>query len=222
MLYDYAHHTPTRLLQESGKVYPFIAQCHQQIWACYQLLCDCFAQGGKLMVAGNGGSASDSAHIVGELMKGFMSRRPMTMQQQALFNLLGKDGQRMAATLQRTLPAIALTEQSALLSAFANDVAPDLVFAQQVFGYAQPHDIFLGLSTSGNSSNVLMAAKAAKAMKIKAIGITGAAPNGLCEVCDVCVALPCSGTPQIQEATLPTYHLLCMMLEKHFFDEEAL
>lgn len=211
---------PALLLNEFIQKYPALSGCRQQIADSYDILQNSFSQGGKLLIAGNGGSASDSSHIVGELMKGFLRRRPLDESQKTAFSNLS-DGQQLSSSLQQSLPAIALTEQSALLSAIANDISPELVFAQQVFGYGCPHDVFWGLSTSGNSRNIVLAAQTARARHLKTIAITGSKVSHLSDLCDVCIRVPFTSTPRIQEATLPIYHVLCSMLEAHFFAKEA-
>lgn len=211
---------PALLLNKLIQKYPFLSECRQQISDAYDILKDCFGQGGKLLIAGNGGSASDSGHIVGELMKGFLLRRPLDASQKTVFSDSCDDRQ-LAENLQQSLPAIALTEQSALLSAIANDISPELVFAQQVFGYGRPNDVFWGLSTSGSSRNIVLAARTARICGLKTIAITGNKTSRLCDLSDVCIRVPFTSTPQIQEATLPVYHALCSMLETYFFAREA-
>lgn len=211
--------TPALLLEELFEHYPHLSACRQSITDAYELLKNCYANKGKLLLAGNGGSASDSNHIVGELMKGFLSKRPLGASQKALFSEF-PDGSHLADHLQQALPAITLTEQSSLITAIANDISPDLVFAQQVYGYGCLGDVFWGLSTSGNSRNIVFAAKTAKSCGLKTISITGSNPSQLSELSDVCIRVPFTSTPQIQEATLPIYHVLCSMLEASFFAKE--
>lgn len=220
MIHPSSQEAPALLLNELIQRYPFLSSCRQQISDAYDVLEESFSCNGKLLVAGNGGSASDSGHIVGELMKGFLLRRPLDALQKTAFSD-SSDGRQLAENLQQSLPAIALTEQSALLSAIANDISPELVFAQQVFGYGRPRDVFLGLSTSGNSRNIVLAARTAKSCGLKAIAITGENASQLSEISDVCIRIPFTSTPRIQEATLPVYHGLCSMLEAHFFAKEA-
>lgn len=176
----------------------------------YRLLEETFANKGKLLVCGNGGSASDSDHIVGELMKGFYKMRRLGQDQLQQFGELGK-------YLQGALPAISLTQHTALSTAFLNDVEPYMVFAQQVYGYGQPGDLFLGLSTSGNSQNVVNAAMVARAKGMKVIALTGKDGGKLKELSDTCVIVPSQITADIQELHLPVYHTWCAMLEEHFF-----
>lgn len=177
-----------------------------------------YAADRKLLVCGNGGSASDSEHIVGELMKEFKLKRQVYKEQvNALKSIDLEMGSFLAEHLQGALPAITLTGHSSLTTAFMNDSAPELIFAQQVNGYGKPGDVFLGISTSGNSKNVLYAAVAAKAKGMKVIGLTGGRACRLSAFTDVCIQVPEQETYKIQELHLPVYHCLCMMLEEHFF-----
>lgn len=190
----------------------------ESIVKAFELMRDSFAAGGKLLAAGNGGSCSDAEHIVGELMKGFVMKRPVTSQTaDALISVDPVRGAELADKLQRALPAIALTGHGALSTAFANDVDPSLVYAQQVMGYGERGDVFLGISTSGNARNVLYAAVAAKAKGMKVIGLTGMSGGALKDFCDAMIRVPVQETYKVQELHLPVYHALCLMLEGHFF-----
>lgn len=187
----------------------------------YELLEEAYTSGCKLLVCGNGGSASDSEHIVGELMKEFKLKRKVYCDQVAALKGIDLElGQVLADNLQGALPAISLTGHSSLQTAYMNDAVPELVFAQQVNGYGKPGDIFLGISTSGNSKNVLYAAVNAKAKGLKVIGLTGAKENKLMKYADVCIRVPETETYKIQELHLPVYHCLCLMLEDKFFGAE--
>lgn len=198
--------------------YPKLAVCKEDIKKAYELLEAAYKAGRKLLVCGNGGSASDSEHIVGELMKEFkLKRKVYSDQATALKEIDPELGQILADNLQGALPAICLTGHSSLTTAFMNDANADLVFAQQVNGYGKPGDVFLGISTSGNSKNVLYAAVNAKAKGLKVIGLTGAKENKLMKYADVCIRVPETETYKIQELHLPVYHCLCLMLEEHFF-----
>ena len=186
----------------------------------FSLIKATYQNGGKLLVCGNGGSAADSEHIVGELMKGFMLNRKISGHVRKKIKEVSKgNGDYISDNLQGALPAISLVSQSALISAFSNDVAPDMVFAQQVFGYGKPGDSLLGLSTSGNSKNVVYAAETAKAMGLYTIAFTGEDGGILKDICDCTIKAPSPCTPIIQEYHLPIYHRLCMMLEEEFFKE---
>ena len=202
--------------------YPSLAVCRESIQAAYDILRQAYTEGRKLLVCGNGGSASDSEHIVGELMKEFKLKREVYKDQADAMKAIDPDlGAILAKHLQGALPAITLTGHSSLTTAFMNDSNPELVFAQQVNGYGKPHDVFLGISTSGNSRNVLFAAVAAKAKGMKVIGLTGQKNCRLQELADVCIQVPETETYKIQELHLPVYHCLCMMLEEYFFGNKA-
>ena len=200
--------------------YPKLIVCREDIIKAYEILERTYSSERKILVCGNGGSASDSEHIVGELMKEFkLKRKVYADQAAALMEIDSELGQVLADNLQGALPAISLTGHSSLQTAFMNDAVPELVFAQQVNGYGKPGDVFLGISTSGNSKNVLYAAVNAKAKKLKVIGLTGAKENKLMKYADVCIRVPETETYKIQELHLPVYHCLCLMLEDKFFGE---
>lgn len=201
--------------------YPKLIVCRDDIMTAYELLEAAYNNGRKLLVCGNGGSASDSEHIVGELMKEFMLKRKVYSDQAAALKAIDPElGPVLADNLQGALPAICLTGHSSLTTAFMNDANADLVFAQQVNGYGKAGDVFLGISTSGNSKNVLYAAVNAKAKGLKVIGLTGAKENKLMRYADVCIRVPETETYKIQEYHLPVYHCLCLMLEDKFFGEK--
>ncbi len=200
--------------------YPKLIVCRKDIINAYYLLEQAYSNGRKLLVCGNGGSASDSEHIVGELMKEFKLKRKVYSDHAAVLKEIDPElGQTLAKHLQGALPAISLTGHSSLQTAYMNDAVPELVFAQQVNGYGKSGDVFLGISTSGNSKNVLYAAVNAKAKGLKVIGLTGAKENNLMKFADVCIRIPETETYKIQELHLPVYHCLCLMLEDHFFGE---
>ena len=190
--------------------YPALSVCEQDIQKALRLIIDTYENGGKTLVCGNGGSAADSEHIVGELMKGFLKKRPVTDER------IPEDLQKK---LQGSLPAISLPSQCAILSAFINDVAPENAYAQLVYGYAKEHDLLIGISTSGNSENVVNAVRVAKALNIRTISLTGARESKLSELSDVTVRVPETETYKVQELHLPVYHYLCAACEEHFFDE---
>ncbi|MBQ8096023.1 MAG: SIS domain-containing protein [Prevotella sp.] len=198
--------------------YPKLRPCEEAILQAYETLEQAYAQGRKLLVCGNGGSASDSEHIVGELMKEFKLKRKVYSGQADAMKAIDPDmGDYLANNLQGALPAIALTGHSALSTAFMNDSESVLVFAQQVNGYGKPGDVFLGISTSGNSMNVIYAAITAKARGLKVLGLTGQRESRLSRLADVCIRVPETETYKIQELHLPVYHCLCLMLEERFF-----
>lgn len=198
--------------------YPSLIVCKDDIINAYDILENSYSKEGKLLVCGNGGSASDSEHIVGELMKEFKLKRKVFSQQAEAMKAIDPElGATLAQHLQGALPAITLTAHSSLTTAFMNDSEPVLVFAQQVNGYGKKDDCFLGISTSGNSMNVLYAAVTAKARGLKVLGLTGHKESKLSQLADVCIRVPESETYKIQELHLPVYHCLCLMLEDHFF-----
>ncbi|GAA3399878.1 SIS domain-containing protein [Paenibacillus hodogayensis] len=198
--------------------YPELSECVPDIERAFETMRDSYSAGGKVLLAGNGGSASDCEHIVGELMKGFMSRRPVHDSMRRKLRQFGDaEGDYLADRLQGALPAISLVSHTALATAYANDVAADMVFAQQVFGYGKPGDVLIGLSTSGNSANVVRALQVARAQDLRTIGLTGRGGGAMKELCDVTIRVPYDVTPDIQERHLPIYHALCIMLEDAFF-----
>lgn len=198
--------------------YASLESARNDIVAAYLLLEESYENGGKLLVAGNGGSAADAEHIVGELMKGFkLPRKPEADFAEKLVEENQELGSVLAENLQGALPAIALDGHPALSTAYMNDCEPLLCFAQQVNGYRKSGDVFLGISTSGNSKNVLYAATTAHAKGMKVIGLTGAKDSKLKDMSDVCIKAPQTETYMIQELHLPIYHCLCLMLEDNFF-----
>lgn len=196
--------------------YPSLKVCEEGVINTYNILLACFKDGGKVLVCGNGGSAADCEHIVGELMKGFNKKRELTSEQKALFKTV-EHGDFIAERLQGALPAISLVSQTGLITAFCNDVAPELVFAQQVLGYLNENDVLIALSTSGNSKNVVFAAETAIALGGKVVSVTGMQGGALKAVSSETIMLPCEETYKIQELTLPVYHALCAMLEAEIF-----
>lgn len=202
--------------------YPELSAVKKEISLAYQILENCYAKEGKLLAAGNGGSAADAEHIVGELMKGFkLPRKPEAGFADKLVKENEELGTVLAESLQGALPAIALDGHPALSTAYMNDCEPLLCFAQQVNGYGKSGDVFLGISTSGNSKNVLYAATTAHAKGMKVIGLTGAKSSKLEQMSDVCIKVPQTETYMIQELHLPVYHCLCLMLEERFFGENS-
>ena len=199
--------------------YPILAGQRDEIDGAYQIIAASYEAGGKLLIAGNGGSAADAEHIVGELMKGFkLSRKPDMGFASKLIEKDEELGRVLAENLQGALPAIALDGHVALSTAYMNDCEPLLCFAQQVNGYGEEGDVFFGISTSGNSKNVLYAAVTAHAKGMKVIGLTGAKNSKLEQMSDICIKVPQTETYMIQELHLPVYHCLCLMLEDRFFN----
>lgn len=198
--------------------YPQLNSIKKEIIKAYMEIEKCYKNGGKLLIAGNGGSAADSEHIAGELMKKFRINRPVSREfADKLKEVDTVRGSSLAKTLEQSLMAIPLVAHEALTTAYINDADGQGVFAQQLFGYGQAGDIFLGISTSGNSENILNAAVVAKACGIQVIGLTGGKGGELAKVSDVCVCVPQSETYLIQELHLPIYHCWCLMLEDRFF-----
>lgn len=202
--------------------YPVLESCRQSIIDAYLVMEACYEQNGKLMIAGNGGSAADSEHIAGELMKRFKSPRPVSAEMaEKLQQIDPVRGANLAKNLECGLMAIPLVAHEALTTAYINDVDGLGVFAQQLFGFGRPGDVFLGISTSGNSQNVMMATVVARALGVKVIGLTGAHGGELAEVADVAVKVPETETYMIQELHMPVYHCWCLMLEDKFFGTSA-
>ena len=198
--------------------YPKLEVCKDSIIEAYLIMEKSIEKGGKILIAGNGGSAADSEHIVGELMKAFVLPRELTDEfKKSLIKEDKELGTILAENLQGALPAIALDGHFALSTAYMNDCEPLLCFAQQVNGFGKKEDIFLGISTSGNSKNVLYAAICAHAKGMKVIGLTGEKDSKLLGIADICIKAPSQETYMIQEYHLPIYHTLCLMLEEHFF-----
>ena len=208
------------MLDELIKRYPILERVREDIEAVYGILERCYENGGKLLIAGKGGSAAAWDHIVGELMKGFVKRRPVTEEmKEALEKADPVRGKELSEKLQGGLPAIALVDHAALSTAFANDVDGMLSYAQQVNGYGKPGDVFLGISTSGNAENVMYAAVTAKAKGMKVVGLTGKDGGKLAGIADAAVIVPEMETYKIQELHLPVYHALCLMLEHRFYEQ---
>ena len=198
---------------------PSLAGCRTAVLQAQGLLQACVAMGRKILVCGNGGSAADSEHIVGELMKGFHLKRPVDPDLRHQLNQRFGDviGEDIADHLQGAIPAISLVSQSALITAFMNDVDGSMVFAQQVYGYGKPGDCLLALSTSGNSKNIIKAVQVATVCGVRTIGLTGENGGQLAALCEVCIQVPSNSTPVVQQYHQKVYHALCAELEQHFF-----
>lgn len=200
--------------------YPVLEVCKEDIISGYELLEDCYVKGGKLLIAGNGGSAADAEHIAGELMKRFKTPRPIPNElKEKLVKIDPVRGENLSKNLERPLMAIPLVAHEALTTAYINDVDGLGVFAQQLYGYGKEGDVFLGISTSGNSKNVMNATVVARALGLKVLGLTGKLGGELNEVSNICVKVPETETYMIQELHLPIYHCWCLMLEDYFFGE---
>ena len=200
--------------------YPCLATCESQIEQAKEQLIACYEQEGKVLTCGNGGSCADADHIVGELMKGFLKKRPLSLEQKAqLKENCSALNDEILTQLQGGLPAISLCSQTALNTAFCNDVDSDLIYAQNVLGLGKAGDVFIGISTSGNAKNVVAAAKTAKGMGLTVIGLTGEAGGALKEIAHTCICVPQTETYRVQELHLPIYHELCAAVEAYFFEE---
>lgn len=198
--------------------YPQLLPVKNEILKAGECLIDCYENGKKLLVCGNGGSCSDSDHIVGELMKGFEHMRPIADSlKNQLSEIDGDRGKYLATKLQHGLPAISLTAHSALITAVANDTDANLIFAQQVVGYGNPGDVLIAISSSGNSQNVVDAIITAKAKGLTVIGLTGETGGKMKAFCDILINVQGKRTAFVQELHLPVYHTLCVMVESHFF-----
>jgi phosphoheptose isomerase len=195
--------------------YPLLRQCEKDLRAAFDALVSAYRSGNKLLVCGNGGSAADSEHIVGELMKGFLKRRPLPGKDIAKLEAAG--GKQISTRLQGTLAAISLPSQMSLLTATANDGDYDLTFAQQVYGLGRPGDALLAISTSGKSRNVCNAVIVAKAFGLTSIALTGQSGGELATLADIAIKVPSNNVVEIQELHLPVYHWLSTELEATFF-----
>lgn len=212
----------SRILDELVGRFPVLADQRKNIASVYEIFKTCYESGGKLLIGGNGGSSADSAHIVGELMKSFVRKRPVPEDfSLALKELDPENADMLSGALQGALPAIDITGHTALNTAFANDVENGgiLSMAQQVYGYGTKGDVFWGITTSGNARNVLLAASVARAKGLYVAGLTGRDGGRLKHQADACVIVPENETFKIQELHLPVYHALCLMLEETFFPE---
>jgi len=200
--------------------YPALSGCREQIAAAYELMKNCYDHDGKLLIAGNGGSCADADHIVGELMKSFIKRRPVRADlRKKLCEADPEGGSELADKLGYSLMALSLSNQQTLNTAFSNDVDGDYIYAQQILGYGRKGDVFLAISTSGNSRNLLHAVPVAKALGISVIGLTGQKGGKLKNIADIAITAPAEETYKIQEYHLPIYHALCLMLEETYFSE---
>ena len=195
-------------MKELSERYPKLNVCATDIEKALELMIDTYKNNGKILVCGNGGSASDADHIVGELMKGFLKSRKVTDE---------RIPQNLREKLQGALPAISLCSQTSLMTAIANDNDADMIFAQQVYGYAKGNDLLIAISTSGNSKNVVNAVKVAKSLGVKAIALTGETGGELKQFADVTICAPSTETYKIQEYNLPIYHYLCAKVVEYFY-----
>jgi D-sedoheptulose 7-phosphate isomerase len=200
--------------------YPRLAVCESSIHEAYKILKTVFESHGKVLTAGNGGSAADADHITGELMKAFVKKRntPDTFYQSLLGVTDAETARFLSKKLQRGLSAINLANHNAVITATVNDIGPETMYAQQLYSYARENDAFIGISTSGNSKNIYYAMLTAKALGVKTIALTGGSGGKLGEIADVSIKVPETETYKVQELHLPVYHCVCLMLEEYFFD----
>ena len=198
--------------------YPALESVKNEIKSAFEIIRDSYTHGGKLLIAGNGGSASDAEHIAGELMKTFAKNRELPASFIKSLGIIDLDiADYLIPRLQPGLPAIALSGHASLNTACINDIDGNITFSQQVYGYGKEGDVLLCISTSGNSKNILYAAAVAKAKKLKVIGLSGYGGGKLKDLCDIIICVPEKETYKIQELHLPVYHVICMMLEDYFF-----
>ena len=210
-----------RILDNFVNMYKDLDCCFHAIYNAVELMIECYESDGKLLICGNGGSAADSEHIVAELMKGFLLPRTIdNSMKNALRDRFADDAEYLIGNLQNALPAISLVSHSALMTAFCNDKAADVVFAQQVLGYGRKGDILIAISTSGNSQNVLYAAKLAIIKGIKVVSLSGNTGGELKALSDVSINVPSHDTFIIQEYHQKIYHVICACIEQHFFKED--
>ncbi len=210
--------TVKQVLDELMDRYPGLEVCRKDIGNAFLLLEESYDQGKKLLICGNGGSAADSEHIAGELMKRFKYSRPVTEEfAKKMIAIDAKRGEKLAKGLERPLRAVPLTSHIGLMTAYMNDVDAQGVYAQQVLGYGDEGDVLLAISTSGNSENIVNACVAAKALGLKIIALTGGKQCLLQDYADVCIMVPETETFKVQELHLPVYHCLCLMLETNYF-----
>lgn len=197
--------------------YPALSVCRDDIEKAAELMVRCYENGGKIMTCGNGGSAADAVHIVGELMKGFCKRRELPENEKNVLSAYGEEGRVLAENLQGTLASVSLINEISLQTAFSNDVLPELGTAQQLYGLAEKGDVFIGISTSGNAKNIYYASIAAKAKGCSVVILSGRDGGILKRLADVSVIVPETETYKIQELHLPVYHAICLALEEEFF-----
>jgi D-sedoheptulose 7-phosphate isomerase len=213
---DSAKKTAVMIFEELFETHKNLDACKKDIWKMFELASHTAKNGGIILVCGNGGSAADCEHIVGELMKGFMRKRALSENEKSEFINAGFS--EISDKLQGAIAAVSLVAQIGIITAYANDVDPDMIFAQQVFGYRNPNNLLLAISTSGNSKNVLNAVKTAKALGIKTVGLLGKDGGEIAKIADCRIVVPENETYKIQEFHLPIYHAWCAMLEAELFE----
>lgn len=207
-------------IKELVERYPALSVCKADIESAAKTIIDSYEAGGKLLVAGNGGSAADSDHITGELLKSFIKKRkPEKEFLESLSEIDQETGKYLEDKLQGSLPAVALSNNSALMTASLNDVDGNVMFAQQVMGLGKKSDVFLGITTSGNSKDIIYALVVAKTKGLKTIALTGKDGGKAKTIADISIVVPQEETFKIQELHLPVYHALCLTVEEHFWKE---
>ena len=207
-------------MKELLERYPQLGICKNSIAKAVEKIVKCYENGGKVLICGNGGSCADSDHVVGELMKGFLKKRPITWEKKSeMKSKCPELSDEVLCGLQEALPAISLCSLTALNTAFSNDVDPDMIYAQSVYGLGRESDVFIGISTSGNAVNVYLSACVARSLGMTVIGLTGKDGGKIKDVSDVCVIVPENETYKIQELHLPIYHYICAAVEGHFFSK---
>jgi phosphoheptose isomerase len=210
--------TSNPVLNELCERHPLLESLKNTIGETAEIIIKCYTEGGKLLICGNGGSSSDSDHIVGELMKSFESKRPINKDiSKKLSEVSEERGKYLSEKLECGLPAISLSSQNSLTTAICNDIGADLVFAQQVLGYGRDKDILIAISTSGNSRNVVDACITARATGMKVIGLTGFSGGKMKQYCDILLNVPEKRTAYVQELHLPVFHAICLLVENHFY-----
>lgn len=209
--------TTVKVFEETISRYPLLTSCRDDVLRAFDILKNCFLNGGRLFVCGNGGSSSDCEHIVGELLKSFKKKRRIDEDVCAKLRSFGEEGEFLCEKLEGSFPAYSLISQTGVMTAFANDKSWEATFAQEVYGLGKSGDCLLCLSTSGNSKNCVYAALVAKAKSISVISMTGLGGGKLGKISDCAIAVPETETYKVQELHLPVYHCLCAMLEEEFF-----
>ena len=214
--------TSEQIREELFRRYPCLASCEKEFDEAYGLILSCYRNGGKLLLAGNGGSAADSDHFTGEMTKSFRFIRALDKEfEENLADLYGDEGRKLAENLEGGLMAIPLTQFAAANSAFMNDVSPESAFAQLVQTFGRKGDVFIGITTSGNSGNILKAVMAARARGVGTVCLTGETGGKCKDLCDICIRVPETETFKVQELHLPVYHALCAMTEAALFESKA-
>jgi D-sedoheptulose 7-phosphate isomerase len=200
--------------------YPSLLPLRSTIFDAAGMIIECYSGGGKLLICGNGGSSTDADHFAAELMKSFESQRPLDESlKKRLYEISATRGRFLGNMLEHSLPAISLPSNTALATAVSNDIDPSLIYAQQVIGYGEEGDILIGISTSGNSRNVVDACITAKALNLNVMGISGKTGGKMKQYCDLLVNVPETRTAWVQELHLPVLHAICLIVENHFYSK---